>query len=245
MKLSIQVETSEQCEFKILDTTCGDSGYLPESSQEDIVGRFKYEDTISISVLKLNKTDNSIIESPLFTSHEKSPSYITIPTKFDGWFTLNYIVIPTKEWFDKSSEKLSQYDTVYYSDGTNIYKYFNEESTIVEIEELIERNESGTTISRVTQDFTSICFLKKCFINLCKEIYEIRGFSKCKPKGNLDSDKIYNRDLLWMTINIISYLTEFGQLAEAERLIEQIGGACNGICKQYNTESYKNGCGCS
>lgn len=245
MELNIQVETSESCYFNIKDITCGDSGYLPESSEVNEIGRFKYKDTIAVLRLTLNQTDKSIVKSTLFVPHLLNSDYISVPTEFDGWFTLEYIVIPTKDWFDKSEGQWSDYDTLYYSDGVYIYKYFQGESSQVSQDELFERNKEGTTISKITQEFMSICYLKKCFINICKQIFDMRGFAKCKTKGDVDSTIMYHRDLIWMTINIISYLTEFGQLAEAQRVLEKIEGGCNGICKSYNRESISYGCGCS
>lgn len=245
MKLNIQVETGEKCEFSILDITNCECGYLPEDSQDTSINRFKYSETIGIIKLTLNKTSGTEDGEIIFVPHDFPSNYIKIPTRFDGWFTLTYIVIPTKEWFDNNQDNLQLYQTVYYSDGVDIYKYFNGESQKVDLQELVERNEEDTTISKYTQDFTSICFLKKCFISLCKQIFEQRGFSKCLTKGNLDSQLIYNRDLVWMTINTISYLTEFEQLAEAERIIELFEGTCNGICKSYNREYDRIGCGCS
>lgn len=245
MKLNIKIETSESCYFNIKDITCGDSGYLPESSEVEETGKFKYIDTISIVRLTLNQTSGPTIKDPLFISHSTEPEYNSIPTDFDGWFTMEYIVIPTKDWFDKSSQFLQNYDTVYYSDGVKIYKYFQEESSESSIEELFERNIEGTTISKLVEDFVSICYLKRCFINICKEIFDKRGFSKCKPKGDLEDVLIYNRDLVWMTINVVSYLAEFGQLEEAQRLLEKIEGECNGICKFYNRDTAKVGCGCA
>lgn len=245
MELNIITETGESCYFNIKDITCGDSGYLPESSQVSEVGRFKYKDTIAIVRITLNKTNKSIVESTTFIPHIIAPEYVTISTQFDGWFTLEYIVIPTKDWFDKSEGEWIHYETIYYSDGVNIYKYFQGESSQVSEDELFERNIEDTTISKITQNLMSICHLKKCFINLCKEIFNKRGFTKCQTKGNVDGNMIYYRDLIWMTINIISYLTEFGQLAEAQRFLEKIEGGCNGICKSSYREQAVNGCGCA
>lgn len=245
MELNIQVETSESCYFNIKDITCGDSGYLPESSEVNEVGRFKYKDTIAVLRLTLNRTNESIIKSSLFVPHLLEPEYITIPTEFDGWFTLDYIVIPTKEWFDKSEGQWLDYNTIYYSDGTYIYKYFQGETTQVSEDELFERNPEDTSISKITQNFMSICYLKKCFIALCKEIFDKRGFAKCQTKGKIDDTTVYYRDLIWMTINIISYFTEFGQLAEAQRILEKIQEGCNGICKSNYRGQTTNGCGCS
>lgn len=243
MELNIAIETSESCSFKVKDITCGGSGYLPESSQTSEIGRFKYYDTLSIIRLTLNKVSESIVKQTIFNPHLAEPDYITIPTDFDGWFTLEYVVIPTKDWFDKSEGDRLKYKTIYYSDGQNVYKYFNGESIQVPEQEVFEVNIVDTTISKSTNDFMSICYLKKCFINICKDLFNSRGFSKCEYKG--DNIQYYYRDLIWMTINIISYLTEFGQLAEAERVLENLQGGCNGICKSIYREQNRNGCGCS
>lgn len=245
MDLNILIETGESCCFNVKDITCGDSGYIPESFQVNEINRFKYKDTIALARITLNKTSESITNDVIFIPHILTPEFTTITTQFDGWFTLDYIVIPTKDWFDKSEEQLIYYDTVYYSDGINIYKYFQGESSQVSEDELFERNIDNTTISKITQDFMSICYLKKCFINICKELFDKRGFDKCKTKGGIDDTIIYNRDLIWMTINVISYLTEFGQLAEAQRFLEKIEGGCNGICKSNYREQTINGCGCA
>ena len=60
----------------------------------------------------------------------------------------------------------------------------------------------------------------------------------------MDSDLIFRRDLVWMAINVIKYLTECSQLAEVERIIEIIKG-CNSLCSndKYSMKSYA-GCNC-
>lgn len=253
MNLNILIETSESCSFVIQDSTCGDSGYMPESSESKEVNRFKYSETVSVLNLVVHKTEKDIQYYSEIKMHKLQEDKLKVDTTFDGWFTLDYIVIPTKEWVLNNPDQLSLYTYLYYSDGTNIYKYKADKSPEevdeqVTIFELVEINPEGTTISKYSQDFMSICFLKKCFINLCKQILYNRAFTKCKIKG-LDSEQlIYNRDLLWMSINTISYLSEFGQLAEAERIIEILQEDCNGICRQYIGQylgASRNQCGCS
>jgi hypothetical protein len=67
----------------------------------------------------------------------------------------------------KEASTLGLYTIVYYSDGSNIYKYIDGESSKVDIKEVIEINNLNTPINRTQKDFVSICFLKKCYINLC------------------------------------------------------------------------------
>lgn len=253
MKLNIQIETSESCSFVIQDITCGDSGYMPESSESKEVNRFKYSETVSVLNLVVHKTEKDIQHYSEIKLHKLQEDKLKVDTTFDGWFTLDYVVIPTKEWVLNNPDQLSSYTYLYYSDGTNIYKYKadkgpEEVDEQVTIFELVEINPEGTTISKYSQDFMSVCFLKKCFINLCKQILYNKAFTKCKIKGSDSEQLIYNRDLLWMSINTISYLSEFGQLAEAERIVEILQENCNGICRQYGGQysgTARNQCGCS
>ena len=239
MELNINITTSDKCKIVVQDV----STYLAEDFSGIVKGKFKYSDTISIDVLQHNQTLKTI-----YTKHDTLKS-IDIPIGFDGQFSLVHLVIPNIEWFNKELEKtegsaLGLYDIVYFSDGIDIYKYINGKTSQVTIDDILEINTVNTTISRISRDFVSICFLRKCYINLCQQIFEDRGFSRCWNKNKVDSELIYKRDLVWMAINVIKYLTECEQLAEVERIIETIQG-CNGLCVSSNLTSKTNGCGCS
>jgi hypothetical protein len=52
---------------------------------------------------------------------------------------------------------------------------------------------------------------------------------------------ILKRDLVWAALNVIQYMIDFNQLAEAQRLLERING-CNGLCSSEDTGD--KGCGC-
>lgn len=247
----INITTSDSCKVLIQDIT----KYVPEDRSGYGKYEFKYSDTMSVSFLKLNKLEENIIKDYTVTRHINQDDYITLPVKFDGWFTVTYIVLPTQEWFDKELAKtegsyLANYSIVYYTDGTTFYKYRNGISTAVALQEIIEINPINTTILKTQKDYVSICFLRECYINLCKQIFNSRGLSQCQSRQNIDSELIYKRDLVWMAINVIKYLAEKHSetnptLSEVQRIIEIIT-SCNGICP--STSNYKtinNGCGCS
>ena len=243
MELSIKITTSDSCKVIVQDL----SAYLPEDQTGIVKGKFKYSDTISIDVLQHNKSKETVYTDPVYTLHNTADP-VNIPVKFDGWFTVIHLVLPTKDWFDRESSKqegsaIGLYNIVYYSDGASIYKYVNGQSSETTIDEIIEVNPVDTTISRTGGDYVSICFLRKCYINLCQQIFNSRGFSPCWNKNDIDSDLIFRRDLVWMAINVIKYLTECEQLAEVERIIETIKG-CNGLCISSDVTSKTNGCGC-
>ena len=201
MELKIKVCTNDSCKVIILDDTgTGENGYLPESSSVIVKNRFKYSDTVSIDVLQHNKADGPEIQLPVYTLHDDGNKSVTMPVGFDGWFNVYHIVLPTKDWFDREMGKtagsaVTMYATVYYSDGIYIYKYFNGTSTTVTVDEIVERNVEDTTISRTYNNYVSICFLKKCYISLCQQIFNSRGFSKCWSKNAVAAELSYKRDL--------------------------------------------------
>ena len=244
MELNINVTTSDNCKIMVSDI----STYLAEDFSGTVKGKFKYSDTVSIDVLQHNKTTETVYRDPVYTKHDTLQP-INIPVEFDGWFDVIHLVLPSIEWFNREIDKsegsaLGLYDLVYFSDGIDIYKYLDGNVSQVNIIEVLEVNPINTTVSKINRDYVSICFLRKCYINLCQQIFEDRGFSRCWNKNKVDSELIYKRDLVWMAINVIKYLTECEQLAEVERIIETIQG-CNGLCVSSNLTSKTNGCGCS
>ena len=245
MDLNINIQTNGSCSVVIQDTT----EYLPEESTGTVKGKFKYSDTVSVDVLQYNKIHNPYYSNPTYTKHSGENHYTKIPVNSDGWFNVVHLVLPSEEWFNKEASKtrgsaLDLYSIVYYSDGSKVYKYVNGSSQETNLREVLEINPVNTTISKISKNFVSICFLRKCYINLCQQIFNDRGFSQCQSKNNVDSELVYKRDLVWMAINVIKYLTECEQLYEVERIIESIQG-CNGLCPQSNISSKVGGCGCS
>ena len=249
MELNINVTTSNKCQIVVSDI----SKYYAADQPGKPYRNFKYSDTISIDVLYNDKSDK-IYKKPIFTKHDTLEP-INIPINFDGYFKVVHIVIPTIEWFNREhslteASALDQYSIVYYSDGKNIYKYIRGETPEQDInqratiQEVLNANIDITTVLMTEKELVSICFLRKCYVNLCQQIFEDRRFSNCWNKNKVDSELVYKRDLVWMAFNVIKYLTEREQLSEVNRIFEIIHG-CNGLCNSSNLISSTNGCGCS
>lgn len=232
MNLSIEIETGEDCLFKIKDIT---DEYLSEDSLEGKNNTFRYSDTISVVTMAKHSSSNKELEylKPVFLKHENQNAQMVINTNFNAYFDVYYIVIPTETWVKNNQNLIANYTEVYYSDGKDIYKIYKGETSKVSAKDLSEVNTINTTISRVTDKLVSICFLKKYFINLCNQIYDKRVFSKCSFNGYEDKQLIYKRDLIWTIINLISLYTEARQYYEAQRIIELVE-KCDDVFKLDN-----------
>lgn len=240
MDLSITVKTNSKCQVAVTDTT----SYTTSTGISK--NNFTYANTAAVDVLQWNKLQSTEYSSPTYTLHSDidQDDAILLTASQDGWFTVTHIVLPTSTWFESATEaELGLYSIVYYTDGEYIYKYVDGTTSITTIDEVIEVNTEDTTLSIVTKDYVSICYLKQCYINYCLSIFNNSAFTECWNDNDSDEDA-YKRDIVWMAINVIKYLVKCGQLYEAERIIETING-CRGICPSSNSTSKTSGCGCS
>lgn len=187
--------------------------------QEDYNNDFAY-----VYVLQLNKTTGIISNVFIRTSEEEVP---TFELGLDGFYTLVTLKI--------SKDIDSEY---YYRDG-KFYHTYKE----VELETLLEMNPQVSNLDVTYEYYFQTCRLKKCFINICYQIFDQVASINCN-KSSLDKNLVYKRDLIWSALNVIKYMTEVDQFEEAERLLERIMG-CNGLCDNQCNDGHKSsGCGC-
>lgn len=172
------------------------------------------ENYIQVFIISKKSTKES---ETLIRTSEDIPVIFKI--KSDGFYTICKLTIPLDD------------TKPYYYKNKKYYHNIQE----VTLQELIEVNPEVSEIKIEYFYYFSICNLKKCFIKLCKDIFDQRLY-KCKT--TVDNSLIYKRDLLWSAINVIQYMTEMDYIEEAERLLEKIT-SCNGLCDENN----KN-CGC-
>lgn len=239
MELNVKFTTNNN---QVVVTDIG-TQYLEETDINYHLNQFKKSDTQSMIILSINKLkDEEVINS----SFENS-----IEINKDGWLKIYYLVLPNKKWFLKTYKNpalLDRYDIVYYISGNKVYWYQGNDKKdsgeVLKLEDLLfnaKLPNIKTTISIAEEDKVSICNLEKCYINLCQQIFNSRGFSKCQ--NSVDSELIYKRDLVWMAINVIKYMTQSNQLYEVERIIELLH-SCNSVCNDKNVRSSNVGCGC-
>lgn len=246
MKLDILIGSDNKCRLKVKDLT-------KESEYNTLFGvPFSRENSKTIDVLTYNKTTGEKTLTPIISDNTEDTVYLNIPE--DGWVTLSHIILPSRKWIEQNEEHFKDkpaYIYIYCIDNDIVQRYFKGQFYDIELETLIlQDNTYNTTISRVDKDYVSICFLKKCYINLCQQIFNgLCGLSNSRNKGcfsaNIDKDLQTRRDIVWMGINVIKYMVQFNMLAEAQRIIELLE-SCNGICSGNPSITNKSsGCGCS
>lgn len=180
---------------------------------------------VQIFILKQYSTGEQYIEIK-----EHKDDEVVFPTIADGYYVIYKIIIPT----DK--------DLPYYYENGKFYQNVDfsiNAVTEISLQALIEMNPKITGIRIEYYEYFSVCNLKKCYIQICKEILEQKT-SICNPI--LDNSLVYKRDLLWAALSVIEYMAELGQYEEAQRLLEEIT-ECNGLCPPVKESKSKCGCG--
>ena len=245
--------TLSGCKIQIVDQT--------EYPVQSTIDSYSFEDSVSLNVVINNSLKgDKIVDKEILVHKDHCDKQFTVDgdtftgkdiSEFqlsnDGKFTAYHLIVPTKEWVSKftTEELLAKYPYLYYYDeGLRRSLDGGKTSELVEQELVYQVNITGTSLLRCKRSTFSICFLFKCYINYCKRVLD-QQISKCITK---DKDLLFKRDFVWMTINVIKYYIELGQLDEAQRLLEETM-SCNGFCKS-NMVNYSllnntvSGCGC-
>lgn len=244
MILSFSIKNKEKDIIVITGLTQETNEYLPEDSWISKYYNYKYTDCITINIIHYISTKGKEIFKALFNKHDIWLDESIVHLERDGLYSISHIVLPTVEWLENiktnAPQLLEEYNKIYVSDGNKIYEYKDLEYIEVEPGLISEINTAKTTISRAKNSTFSIWNLQKCYIYLCNKILSDKAL-RCKD--SIDQNTIFNRDLIWMTLNIIKYYIGFGQIYEAQRILEQIN-FCNSICKSFEHNNQSN-CGCT
>lgn len=212
------------------DFTLRITGVLSENENENIDF---YENSYVVTVIKYKNTFSEIPETleTLISNHtgEMSDQFHTL-TK-DGHYKLDHLVIPSVEYLNKLGI------SGYYTDGVSFYKFdINDIENPVEcsIDEIIQSNDPY--IFKTDQEMFSISFLHKHYLDLCKnKIYQLMGKRCTKPDD-------FNMDLVWLSITAIRFNLEFGLMANAQSIVEDLM-RCNDLCHN-KTSINTNECRC-
>ena len=275
MKTNIMFKIKQSCNCNLVITDTSNCYY--DNSSEEFM-KFTYEDTITLDIVTLEKTDGPRLLAVVYTTHEtgKNLNEVNLPLGNDGLININHIIIPTVSWYNKQKNKehntLNKYKNIYVSDGKRLYKLENKHLNEIDpINLIINDWFDETTIFKSQQFLFLTCYLTKCYVNLCNQVIKELAKNKnaknghysgeCSNVNNEAKDLIYNKDLVYITLNVINYLTQDCLFEEAEQILENIQ-SCKGICynnnelllnessKMYYSNQnsvgiiYNTGCGC-
>lgn len=217
MNLNICITPAEGTYVKVTELTDNEQ-YLPDNSALTAKNRFAYKDTASIDVFKLNASDKIDYTSPIIVDRS-NPKDVKVSLNRDGWFTAIHIVVPTKQWVDRELSKqnsiIHTYDVVYFVDNSEIYTYTNGKIEKSSLPQILNETKKNTTISRVDSDYVSIRLLNEMSDDLYIKLFKNRMYNGgCK----IDACEANRLEAI---INLTKHYVRWGQLAEAERVIEK------------------------
>lgn len=229
--------------------------YLPENRNysELYPEKIKYTDAITLDVVYLNKLSGEELIGSYSVEHvceDGTPKYLDeeiITLKEDGHYTIYQLIIPTKSWLNsiKDNENIIKY---YKDNDIIVYIFDNNKLYSVNLDtfELTQKsihtilaNICGTNMSREIKDYVFTEYLWDCYIKNSRNILNNVSNVRCN-KEKIDT---FNRDFIWMTLNILKYHRERCEYREAQRLIEELT-TCNGFCDNDTQSSKESGCGC-
>lgn len=258
MNTSIDICKNHLCEITVTGKELDNNSYSQELSIG--VGSFRYIDTVTINVLyKVNSDNEETLKSMQISQHlqeTENGEIHNVPDKTqfkldeDGLYRLVHIILPTREWFDLVSEEFGvnniPYEYIYVYDNLKVYKYTEDGLIQVPFSDVFDRESEEilseeSTISLLCNETFTICNTKRCYTKIATKLLN----KYCPLDCNLDAfkDLIYKRDLLWMVINVVTYLLELGSFLEAQRIIEQFT-RCNNFCKEELKGKGGVSCGC-
>ena len=264
MEFDIDIHTGLNGNITIEDYSQEYNQYLPEDQITQKAGRYKYSECKTLNIIMKINSGKIILVDVLLHDHDQLIEDPVNPGQFlydlekteftvkkDGYYNINHIVLPTKNWFDNTYSKQDEeyqksFENIYIiGDDNKLYKHSTEGFTECTIKEIIERNHEGTTIEKCIIDVFYTGFLQMCYINYCRKLFQKLTKNcdyNCMPENI--KDLTYARDFLWMVLNTIDYQISFKQYMEAQRILEMTN-YCGGFCQNQELNAGPNtGCGC-
>lgn len=238
MEFSIDVHTNPNGEITIEDFSKEYGQYIKEDVEIiTSYDSYKYSESSTLNaIMQINTCKIELIDV-LLSEHDDCLDSNTFNVSKDGFYIIEHIILPNIKWLENSSkEYLSYYETIYVTDNEKVYKLVNDKLEECTIKEIMQRNIEGTTIKKCKVNVFFIGNLQQCYINICKHLFN-KMLNKCN--NGIDT---FERDFIWMTLNIIDYLIGFNQFMEAQRILENFEG-CRGFCNQLPKHNVSN-CGC-
>lgn len=193
--------------------------------------KFLRENTISINYLQKITSDDTKVKKVYLSEHDSLEETV-FEISEDGYYRVNHLIIPTREWLEKADlENIIKFDKVYFYMNEDVYEYNfrNKQATKVDPIILLGVCDLKTTVFYSEEDFVSIYNLKKCLIDFIND-----KFSKQNCKEKRDTTLNTKLEYLHMVYNVLDYYISCGNFIEAQNLLEEYS-RCYDICKETKT----------
>ena len=219
--------------------------------------QYAYSHSVTLNVLTYLAADGTETDVTFgINDHSTIDSQLFNLTK-DGLYRVSHIILPNQTWLayvlerEPSAITLNYSHAYYYNtNDSNFYIYANGTSTKVLLAEILKAptvnkvlsTDLVTTLIKLDKNTFIMYYLNDCFGAICKELLQSLP-QNCKSNSDEYKQKIYNRDIIWMGINVIKYALSISQYYEAQRYLELLT-RCGLICSNLtNNRSYD--CQCS
>lgn len=229
MKSACKIYNIGLGKLKIVDTT---EGFMPEQGQSEVSSeQYKRSECKVFDIIKYHPVNLENSEIGDIIAYEINEGEIEIDISVDGYYEICHLIIPTET--NPNKGKYYFKDNVLYNEDSG------QECTQNDIKILSEVNLGE--FAQCVKDVFYTKFLQECYINVCKKLFASK-INKCALK----QQSTFDRDFLWMTLNILKYYSELGQLSEAQRLLEELKGCYLGnMCTSRSTISSSSNCNCN
>lgn len=238
------------CGISIVGLEKDNGEYLEEDVQViNSAKEYKYSETVTVNVIKTINSEGLYEVIDMRVVPHDSFDTCEYTFKVDGLYEISHIILPTDLYVTNYIGNLEDvYSMMYYYDSVSdkfmLYKNKNQKvvdlSDILKVNPYAEDSEHRTTsIVRSDQFAFNLCNLETCLYKISKQVLS-ESCGMCKSTYSQD---VVNRDIVLMSINIITYLTEREQFYEAQRIFESIS-QCGNICSQMSNNKTSSSCGC-
>jgi hypothetical protein len=222
-----QISKHGQCGLTITGLELDDQ-YIPEEFLLLSKYNYKFSETVTLNLLlkldQLGNIDSKNSQYEIIDHEDLCVDVSIFNMPLDGVYKIIHCIIPTTKWLETTSADPSAVPSnIIYFDGKN----FIFEKKIVSLDnfaDLVDLEDS-TIISSSKLTF-NMCNMIECYNKTNQFIFDglLGGCRTNEIKG-----KEYNRDLIFMGLNVIKYNLERGDYFTAQRTLDRLI-TCNSLC---------------
>lgn len=206
---------------------------------------YRTTDVIFLDLVTYNAIDNPKLTGFKYII-DSDDSYLNYKLDYisniDGWFTVDHIVLPTMDYmlnFISPSGTEAKEDT-FYNGVYLAYDKSNDQyveltvtdglytQTIVTLP-YIKEHLTNINLIGIEEQLFLIGHLEHCYESMIKFILYNNLYDKCLYKDSDINNLFRNRDIVWMSLELIRRLINQCKFFEAQRILERIN-TCNTFC---------------